>query len=291
MLGLSQSGALVPNYSGVETNGSTDMTWGTKIMSDVAVEGSAKISAPNCGVEACGPASEVAGSGETAAALYAAGSGNISAASTFAPSYGTDNSGSKITATPTLKPCAGDPLASKMPAAPTIGASCLDQTTYTWMNNGQAGGKNYTINQGTYCNFNTANVGTLTMNPGLYIMKTTFSTNSGTTIIGNGVTIYLANGVIANSGNYTYVAGGATPYGVGNGTTMDITAPTSGTYAGIAIWDGNSSSSSPDTFTFGGGANSTFSGAIYAPNTNLVIGNNSGNSALSSNIIANWVSI
>ena len=287
MLGLSPTGAAVPNASGVETDGSTNMTWNTTVMADVATEGNSKINAPNCGVQACGPTSEASGSGKTAAALYAWGSGNITAKSTTAPSYGTDNSGSTIKATPTLASCSGNPMAKSIPAAPTPG-TCIDPT---WMKNGTAGGSAETISPGTYCNFNTSNVSTLTMQPGLYIVTTTFSTNSGTTINGNGVTIYLANGAIANSGNSTYVAGGATPYGVGNGTTINISAPTSGSYSGIAIWDGNSASSAPDTFTFGGGANSTFNGAIYGPNTNLVLGNGSGTSTLSSNIIANTIMI
>jgi len=285
MLGLSQTGAQVPNASGVEVDGSTNMIWNTKVMSDVSVQGNSRINAPNCGVQACGPASS--GSGNTAAALYAWGSAKISAKSTTGPSYGTDNSGSTISSAPILKGCSGDPMASSMPTKPTAG-TCSDPT---WMKNGTAGGQAKTISPGTYCNFNTANVSTLTMQPGLYIITNTFSTNSGSTINGNGVTIYLANGVIANSGNYTYVSGGATPYGVGNGTTMNISAPTSGTYAGLAIWDGNNSASSPDTFTFGGGASSSFTGAIYAPNTNLMLGNGSGTSTVSSNIIANTITV
>lgn len=285
MLALSPTGAVVPNESGAETDGSTTMVWSTTVMSGIAVEGSSKINDPNCGVQACGPATEVAGSGKTAAGIYAAGSANIVASSNTAPSWGTDNSGSTITTKPTLAPCSGDPLASSMPAAPSPG-SCIDPS---WMVNHNAGGAAETIGPGTYCNFNTENVSTLTMNPGLYIMKTTFSTNSGTTIQGTGVTMFLANGVIADSSNYTYVSGGATPYGVANGTTMDITAPTSGTYSGIAVWDGNSSSSTPDTFTFGGGASSTFSGTIYAPNTNLVLGNGSQSTTMSSNVIASTI--
>lgn len=287
MLGLSQTGTTVPNASGVETDGSSNMIWNTTVMSDVATEGNSKINAPGCGVQACGPSTEVSGSGKTAAALYAWGSGSIDASDTSAPSYGTDNSGSKISATPVLKGCGGDPMKNSMPSPPTPG-TCIDPS---WMTNHTAGGQAEVISPGTYCNFNTSNVSTLTMNAGVYIVKTTFSTNSGTKIVGNGVTIYLANGVIANANNYTYVAGGATPYGVGNGTTMDISAPTTGSYAGIAIWDGNSSSSTPDTFSFGGGANSTFSGAIYAPNTNLLLGNGSSTSTLSSNIIANTIMI
>jgi len=282
---LSPTGSAVAGVSGAETNGSASMNWGVTVMSDIAVTNNGRISAPNCGVQACGPAS--AGTGQAAAALFAAGSGSISASTNTAPSWGTDNSGSTVKSTTSLRSCSGDPLASQMPTAPTPGA-CIDPT---WMSQHTAGGAAETISPGTYCNFNTSNVSTLTMQPGLYIVKTTFSTNSGTRITGNEVTIYLANGVIANANNYTYVSGGATPYGVGNGTTMNIAAPTSGTYSGIAIWDGNSSSSSPDTFTFGGGASSTFSGAIYAPNTNLVLGNGSGTSALSSAIVANTITV
>jgi Flp pilus assembly protein TadG len=290
MTGLSTTGVAVPYASGVEVNGSTNMIWNTTVMSDIATQGNSRINTPNCGIQACGPTSSyyASGSGKTGAGIYAWGSGNITASSTSSPSYGTDNSGSTISPKPTAKSCSGDPLASTMPAAPSTSGSCSDPG---WMKNGTGGGGTYSISPGTYCNFNTANVAKLTLQPGLYVIKTTFSTNSGTTISGTGVTIYLANGVIANSGNYTYVSGGATPYGVGNGTTMNISAPTSGSYAGIAIWDGNASASTPDTFTFGGGASSTFSGSIYAPNTNLVLGNGSGTSTMSSNIIANTIMI
>jgi hypothetical protein len=161
------------------------------------VQGSSKVNTPNCGVQACGPASEPAGSGKTAASIYAWGSANISAKSNTGPSYGTDNSGSKVQSTPILKGCAGDPMASSMPAKPTPG-TCIDPD---WMKNGTAGGQAKTISPGTYCNFNTSNVSTLTMQSGLYIITNTFSTNSGSTISGSGVTIYLNNGVIANSGN------------------------------------------------------------------------------------------
>ena len=282
---LSPTGSPVSGVSGAETNGSTTMTWGVSVISDIAVTNNGKINAPNCGVQACGPST--AGSGQAAAGLFAAGSGSINASSNTAPSWGTDNSGSTVKSTTTLGACSGDPLASTIPAKPTPG-SCIDPT---WMKNGTAGGAAETISAGTYCNFNTSNVSTLTMNPGLYVVTTTFSTNSGTKITGNGVTIFLANGAIANANNYTYVSGGATPYGVGNGTTFNITAPTSGTYSGIALWDGNASASSPDTLTFGGGASSTFSGAIYAPNTNVVLGNGSGTSTVSSAIVANTITV
>ncbi|HEX3891897.1 MAG TPA: pilus assembly protein TadG-related protein [Terracidiphilus sp.] len=284
---LSQTGAAVAGVSGAETNGSTSMTWGTTVMSDIAVTGNGQLLSPSCGVQACGPASEANGNGDTAAALFAAGSGLINASSNAAPSWGTDNSGSTVKAVTSTQACSGDPMASQMPSAPTPG-TCIDPS---WMSQGTAGGNAETISSGTYCNFNTANVSTLTMNPGLYVVTKTFSTNSASKIVGNGVTFYLANGAIANASNYTYVSGGATPYGVGNGTTMNISAPTTGTYAGIALWDGNSSNSTPDTVTWGGGSSSTFSGAIYAPNSNLVFNNGSGTSTISSSVVANTISV
>lgn len=287
---LSQTGVAVPNASGVETDGSTTMTWGTTVMSDIATEGDSQINAPNCGIQACGPALNyyASGSGKTAAALYAWGSGNITAKTNTAPSYGTDNSGSKITAAPTVHSCTGDPLASTMPSTPVDpGGTCLDASGQAdaWMGTGSGGGQAKTISAGVYCNFNTSNVSTLTMNPGTYYIRNNFGTNSGTTITGNGVTIVLESGASA-SGSVTNAVGGSAD-GIENGTTISLTAPTSGTYSGILFWDLNSG----DTVTWGGGSTSTYSGILYAPNSNLVLGNGSGTTAVSSNIVANTIMV
>jgi hypothetical protein len=169
---------------------------------------------------------------------------------------------------------------------PTPASACIDPT---WMTGAtSAGGGPEAIYSGTYCNFNTANVSTLTMNPGIYIVKTTFSTNSASVINGTGgVTIYLAPGAIADATNSTYVAGGAMPYGVGNGTTMNITAPAAGSTAGVAIWDDSgASSATPDNFSFGGGAGTTINGAIYAPHGIIVDGNAAGVAAVNGGITA-----
>jgi hypothetical protein len=156
---------------------------------------------------------------------------------------------------------------------PTVDAGCKDPT---WMTGAtSAGGANETISPGTYCKFNTANVGTLTMIPGNYVIKTTFSTNGGAKIVANGVMIYLAPGAIADASNYT--VSGATPYGIANGTNMTLTAQTSGTYSGIAIWDDSGTASSPDVFTLNGGSNTSITGAIYAPHG--IIEDSNGSSA------------
>ena len=312
MVALSPQGVAVPNASGVETDGSTSMTWGTTVMSDIATEGNSKINSPFCGVQACGPSLNyyASGSGKTGAALYAWGSGDISASSTAAPSYGTDNSGSTITTAPTITSCgaSADPLAGTL-TAPTVG-TCTDPS---WMAGTPSGtGTATSAGNGVVtltapssgaglnlCNFNTSNVGTLHLTPGLYIFQGNFSTNSGTTIDcptctgGAGVTLYIAPNAIAGSSSTNPEGNGQD--GINNNTTLNLTAATAGNATngaipGVLFWDGNTNST-PDNFTFGGGSSSTISGSIYMPNSNLTLGNGTGTTALSASIVADTIMV
>jgi Flp pilus assembly protein TadG len=83
------------------------------------------------------------------------------------------------------------------------------------------------------------------------------STQGNSTLSGNGVMLYVLNGGTINANS-----------------TMNISAPTSGPYAGIALWFGDSSGVS-----YAGGNGAGFSGAIYAPTSNV---NWSGNQASNS---------
>jgi hypothetical protein len=228
------------------------------VYSSVAVAGGASLTSSNC---------SVCGNGASGSGVAAEGGGTISALSVNSPGGDYTANGGTISATNgvTQGGCS-DPYAGKL-TAPSA-ASCSDPS---WMTSGTAGGAAKSIVAGTYCNFNTSNVSTLTLGAGTYIITNNFSTNSGTTINGTGVTFYFANGAKAGSNSTNVVGGGAD--GVENGTTLNLTAPTSGSMNGILFWDDNSSSSTPDTFTFGGGSGSTFTGAIYAPKSNLQFGN------------------
>jgi hypothetical protein len=68
---------------------------------------------------------------------------------------------------------------------------------------------------------------------------------------------------------------------------MDISAPSSGTYSGIVMYDANTTT---DTFNFAGGTTNNFQGAIYAPNSNLVFNNNT-DITINSKVTASTISV
>lgn len=100
----------------------------------------------------------------------------------------------------------------------------------------------------------------VTLQPGVYYVDAgTFRVNGGATLTGNGVTIFLTNG--AN----TVINGGA---------NMAITAPSTGTWAGIAFMQDRDDPSG--TSQFNGGSTMNIQGVIYAPTQHLQF--NGGNS-------------
>jgi Flp pilus assembly protein TadG len=260
---------------------------------DIAVSGGGTLKAPGCGV---------CGNSPGGTSVYAVGSGSISALSVSSPGGDFSTGGGSITATNgvTNTGCT-NPLAGKL-TAPSLG-TCSDPPwmagnaagTVAVVGGQGAGGAAKAISSGTYCNFNTANVSTLSLGPGTYVFQGNFSTNSGTTINcptctgGAGVFLYFAPGSTMNSSVNN--SEGSSPDGIVNGVTLNLTAATSGTYAGVLMWDNSGTSSSPDTFTFGGGANSSLTGSIYMPNTNLDLGNGTNTGAMSSLIVANSIAV
>ena len=91
--------------------------------------------------------------------------------------------------------------------------------------------------------------------PGNYILKDgSFTLAGGSTISGQGVTIFLTG---ANTG-----------LKLGGAATLRLSAPTSGTYAGIAIF---SDRSAPlDVSTLSGSSSLDIEGVVYLPNQDLV---------------------
>ena len=114
-----------------------------------------------------------------------------------------------------------------------------------------------TISPGVYCgwtNFNGS--GTLTLNPGLYIIKNGGMTfNSGWTVTGNGVTFYLVdqNATITFNGNVNF----------------KFTPPTSGTYANVLMFEpaGLANTNLPINGTSG----SSLQGLLYLPSRDVMI--------------------
>jgi hypothetical protein len=129
-----------------------------------------------------------------------------------------------------------------------------------------SGSQTVTLNPGTYEYGITASGGTITMNPGLYILEGGITLSGSTSISGTGVTIYSPSSGITMSGT----------------GSIDITAPTSGTYSGIAFYEGRSNTSGA---TLSGGSNVNVTGAFYAPDATLTFSGGSNVQALNIGLV------
>ena len=111
--------------------------------------------------------------------------------------------------------------------------------------------------------------GTVTFDPGIYYIDgSSFSTGSQAIVTGYGVTFILTSSTASTSG--TSVA----TLRLGAGSTMNLTATTSGTYGGVLFYQDRRASG----YVNGGGGNSssTFQGAFYFPSEELDFNGTSG---------------
>ncbi len=239
----------------------------------ISLNNNAQLSAPGCGV--------VDDSANTPA-ISVTGSANITA--TSVESVGgvyTDNSGSKISPTATTGIAAvSDPLASLSPPSYSLPSCTLDPLAH----HGN-GGSTYSVGPGsTYSttqNGNTVcytsltlgvNGDTVTLNPGIYVITGALTFASGTVLGGSGVTFYLV---------------GLGQVNIGNGATLNFSAPTSGTYDGILFYQ-DRSDILPAIIE--GGSSSSLQGILYFPSASLLIGNGS-TSTVSTPIIASTITM
>ena len=125
---------------------------------------------------------------------------------------------------------------------------------------------NPTLNPGVYCGGINVGNNSYTLNPGTYILVggglSTQSTNSS--MSGTGVMFY-------NTYNSTY---SYAPISLAANSTVSLKAPTSGTYAGILIFEDRTAPASSDTY--GGGSTAVYEGTIYAKNAAITMSGNSG---------------
>jgi Flp pilus assembly protein TadG len=141
-----------------------------------------------------------------------------------------------------------DPFAGKLPSV-SVGACDHNGQVYD--------PGNVTINPGVYCgwtNFNGS--GTLTLNPGLYVIEGGgMIFNSGWTVTGTGVTFYLVDQ------NATITFNG--------GVNAKLSAPTSGTYANILMFEPTGLSNT--NLPINGSSGDSFTGLIYLPSRDVMI--------------------
>lgn len=127
------------------------------------------------------------------------------------------------------------------------------------------------------CNYTNAPLNG-TLSPGLYCYTNAGSVtiNGNKTVTGTGVTLYF------DASSYLNIGGGA---------GLNITAPSTGPYAGIAIFQTRTPSASANTFTMQGNGSFSVNGAIYLPASNLSLGGTSGATASFSEMIALTLSL
>lgn len=163
-----------------------------------------------------------------------------------------------------------DPFAGKLPTV-SVPGNCTSPQPYN------ANGADVTLPQGNYCNLNINGANNvymkpglfqnvtfngsstkIHMDPGLYIFKDTTIVNSGSVMTGTGVTLYFAdaNSKIQFNGN----------------VTLNLSAPTSGTYKGLLIYD---LASSGTDWVVNGTAGYKLEGLIYLPKRNVTINSTS----------------
>lgn len=160
-----------------------------------------------------------------------------------------------------------DPYASV--PAPTPSGSCLQPVT---------SGNNLTFSPGYYCGntlqFSGSQVATF--QAGVYYVDGNFKFTGSATANGTGVTFFIAS---PNSVDF------------GGNRTANFTAPTSGTYSGIAFF-GDRAGISSNNNTFNGGTATTITGAIYFPTQRVTFsGGSASGSGDCTQIVADNVTI
>jgi hypothetical protein len=215
------------------------------------VNGNSQFTAPGCGIlvnSSSNPAMSVSGSGNVTA-------GSVSVVGVAV----TDNSGSKITPTAVDGVAPGsDPLSFLQPPLNSSTSCVADPINGTWFASKTIGPA---IAGGTVCyrGLNTGS-GTITLNPGTYVIDGALTMSNGVTIISPGATTFYISSTATGAG---FVNGSVDLSG---GVTATLVAPTSGTYNGILFYQDRGDSTAA---TITGGANATLKGILYFPDAQV----------------------
>ncbi len=145
-----------------------------------------------------------------------------------------------------------NPYADSLPA-PVVSSVC---ETSGWKD-----GSSFTINPGVHCGTGFNGSPTITFAPGLHIIKNTMIINSSSTVIARDVTFYFpdADSKIQFNGNVTFKA----------------SAPATGPYAGILMFENTSTSSNKTQLVFNGTKDFSLTGIIALPNRDVTFNSTS----------------
>ena len=209
----------------------------------IHLQGSFDVSAPGCAV--------IDDSNASDALVFTGGGGTLTAGSVGVVGGATGATGDSTPAPVTGIAPESDPLAN-LPAPTYNAASCTAPPTGTTWGLATAGG--------TVCYSGDISVkNAVTMSAGTYVFPGTLDFSGNGSLTGTGVTLYFPgpNGTLGGPGN-------------GN-TTLNLTAPTSGTYNGILIYQDPTDT---NTGEFNGTPITNLTGIIYMPNAELEISGN-----------------
>jgi hypothetical protein len=216
---------------------------------DIGMTGSGTLSMPDCGIIVDSASSN---------ALTLTGSGSIVAESIGIVGNYTETGSGSISPAP-ITGLAPVPNPLSWLTAPTFTpSSCLSDPHFTGSSSNTIGP---TVAGGTICynGLSMTGSGSLTMQPGVYVINGAFSQTGSGSISGSGVTVYLA----PPNGSLSLTGSGA----------LNITAPTSGGYDGILFFEDPSDSNS---MKITGSGASDMEGIFYAPAASLSLTGSAG---------------
>lgn len=154
--------------------------------------------------------------------------------------------------TKTVGPAIPDPLR----ALPDLGLASVQQSLGL-ANQSYPSGSDYTMNPGVYNgDFNPS--GNVTLKPGIYVINGNITmAGQGNSVTGVGVTLFFT--------------GGFSTTGSWKNAGWNMTAPTTGPFAGIALYQSRTSTGG---FKTAGNGDITITGTFYAASTNVDFGGN-----------------
>ena len=148
---------------------------------------------------------------------------------------------------------------------PSTSGSCSTPTVIN-------GSGNFTLNPGVYCSTLIVNGRPhVSLSPGTYVLDNGIIMNGSPTLTGSGVTLFNKSGSMTLNGS----------------STSTLSAPASGDYAGILVFQSRNDSSQ---LTINGNNSTALNGAIYAPKAK-VVDNGSGAANAYSIIVADTITI
>ena len=153
----------------------------------------------------------------------------------------------------------------KLPAPPST--TCSGSTA----NGGNYNGGSVTLSPGVYCGwFNFNNAPSVTLQPGVYVIKSGGWNVDGGAWVGSGVTFYFAD---------------SSDIQFNSGMNLTLSAPSTGTYSGILIYEADGLSNS--NFVFDDSVGENLSGLIYLPSRNLTFNSTSNETTPNVTVVAN----